>query len=223
MTKKIVAIGDIHGMLFKLESLLDALPISWETDLVIFLGDYVDRGPDPKGVVERLVELRREFGQNIRFLLGNHEYMFLNYLERRGIIGEIPYKSDLPLDDTFLATGGESTLGSYFRAHDGLFVPEDHLEFFLGLVPMIEEEEYVFVHAGLRPKRPIHEQSIEDLLWIRHEFIDSDYDWGKRIVFGHTPLSSPLVQPQKIGIDTGAVYGGPLTAVILPELRFVQV
>ena len=88
---------------------------------------------------------------------------------------------------------------------------------------MIEEEEYVFVHAGLRPKRPIHEQSIEDLLWIRHEFIDSDYDWGKRIVFGHTPLSSPLVQPQKIGIDTGAVYGGPLTAVILPELRFVQV
>ena len=223
MGKKIVAVGDIHGMLFKLESLLDALPISWGSDLVIFLGDYIDRGPDPRGVVERLLELKREFGQNIRCLLGNHEYMFLNYLKRRGLMEKIPFEDDLTLDATFLITGGESTIDSYSRENGCLVVPEEHQEFFLGLEPMIEEGEYLFVHAGLRPEIPIHEQSIHDILWIRSEFIESDYDWGKMVVFGHTPFSSPLVQPRKIGIDTGAVYGGPLTAVILPNLKFIQV
>ncbi|MGD8392201.1 MAG: serine/threonine protein phosphatase, partial [Desulfobacterales bacterium] len=83
-----------------------------------------------------------------------------------------------------------------------------------------QTEDYIFVHAGLREKVPLESQQEVDMLWIRDEFIYSDYDFGRRVVFGHTPFKEPLVQPNKIGIDTGAVYGNQLTCVQLPEMIF---
>ena len=102
-------------------------------------------------------------------------------------------------------------------------VPKDHMEFFTTLLPSYETEDYIFVHAGLRPGMPLAEQAKEDLLWIRYEFIRSSYNFGKTIVFGHTPLLEPLIERNKIGIDTGTVYGGPLTCVELPSQRIYQV
>jgi serine/threonine protein phosphatase 1 len=86
-----------------------------------------------------------------------------------------------------------------------------------------ETDDYIFVHAGLRDGIPLNQQTEEDLLWIREEFIYSTYDWNKRIVFGHTALETPFVTPGKVGIDTGAVYGNKLTAVELPRMKFYQV
>ena len=220
---KIAAISDVHGMIYKLEALLDVLPIRWGRDQVVFLGDYIDRGPDPRGVISKLIDIKKNFPNHVNFLLGNHEFMFLNYLFQKGLIDDIPFKSAVNLDPTFFATGGENTLASYHRGGEGLVVPDEHMEFLLELLPIYETDDYCFVHAGLKPHSDIASQTLDDILWIRYEFIESDYDWGKTVVFGHTPLSSPLVHAKKIGIDTGAVYGGPLTAVILPDLEFVQV
>ncbi|OCC15303.1 Serine/threonine protein phosphatase [Dissulfuribacter thermophilus] len=221
--RKIIAIGDIHGMRSKLALLLNKLPIEWGRDVLIFLGDYVDRGPEAKDTVSDLIELKKSFPDTTRFLMGNHEYMFMNYLHDRGILEDFPYVGDNSILSTFIATGGLKTLDSYYSLDDGLDVPQEHIDFFSSLELYVETEEYIFVHAGLKPYREIRDQKIDDLLWIRFEFIDSDYDWGKRVIFGHTPLDTPLVKKTKIGIDTGAVYGGLLTALILPDIEFIQV
>ncbi len=133
--------------------------------------------------------------------------MLLNYyLDGRG-------------EQQFFLNGGLATLDSYgispadTRAGRGL--PEDHLEIRCGLPLFHETEDYLFVHAGLRPGVHLADQSSEDLLWIRYEFMDSEVDFGRTVVFGHTPLRDPLIKPNKIGIDTGAVYGGRLTCIEL--------
>lgn len=221
--RKIIAIGDIHGMRSKLSLLLNKLPIEWGRDVLIFLGDYVDRGPEPKDTVSDLIELKKSFPDTTRFLMGNHEYMFLNYLHDKGILEDFPYVVDNSIVSTFIATGGFKTLDSYYSLEGELDIPQEHIDFFSSLELYIETEEYIFVHAGLKPYREIRDQKIDDLLWIRFEFIDSDYDWGKRVIFGHTPMDTPLVKKTKIGIDTGAVYGGLLTALILPDIEFIQV
>lgn len=102
-------------------------------------------------------------------------------------------------------------------------IPAEHLSFFESLLPYYETDQYLFVHAGLRPGATVACQSARDLQWIRREFIDSEDDFGKRVVFGHTHFNAPLVAENKIGIDTGAVYGGSLTCVELPALKFYQV
>ena len=116
-------------------------------------------------------------------------------------------------------------MGSSIETAEGkkINVPENHLEFFKSLLPYYETEDYIFVHAGLRPGISLEKQNIDDLTWIRYEFIRSTYDFGKIVVFGHTSLPETLIQPNKIGIDTGAVYGGYLTCVVLPETKIIQV
>ncbi len=211
--RRLVAVGDIHGCLGKLEELLQRIPINWDRDVLIFLGDYIDRGPDSKGVLDLLISLRELYGEHVIFLKGNHEAMLLDYI--KGFDRSF-----------FLVNGGMATLASYGvepDALDGFELPLEHLRFLEQLVLFHEAEDYFFVHAGVRPGVPLANQLPEDMLWIRGEFIDSKYDWGKRIVFGHTVFSLPLIEENKIGIDTGAVYGGRLTAVILPEVDFVFV
>ncbi|MDY6852862.1 MAG: serine/threonine protein phosphatase, partial [Thermodesulfobacteriota bacterium] len=102
-------------------------------------------------------------------------------------------------------------------------IPQSHYDFLESLAHYYETEDYIFVHAGLRDGILIEDQDPHDLLWIRDEFISSDYDHGKRVIFGHTPFREPLVQPNKIGIDTGAVFGGRLTCLELPGLKFYSV
>jgi len=214
MSTKIFAVGDIHGSFDKLEAMMDVLP--WDRDagdLLLFIGDYVDRGPRSRDVVELLVQLKRA-GGNFAFLKGNHEKMLLDfYVEQKDQM-------------LYVANGGAETIASYVEGAIGrkaFVLPEDHLEFLLSLKLYHETEDYIFVHAGLRDGIPLPEQNEEDLLWIREEFIYSAYDWTKRVIFGHTALETPFVTPGKIGIDTGAVYGNKLTAVELPAMKFYQV
>lgn len=209
--ERIFAIGDIHGCRSLLEELLGRLDLHPETDTVVFIGDYIDRGPDSRGVVETVLALRRRISKVI-CLMGNHERMFLDYLE------------DPAAAAMFLGNGGVATLRSYglWRADQVTIgdLPEEHRAFFESLSLWHETEQYLFVHAGLRPGVPLAEQDPWDLVWIRREFIHSPATFGKTVVFGHTPLPEPYVDGTKIGIDTGAVYGGPLTCVELPAMRF---
>ncbi|QTA86491.1 metallophosphoesterase family protein [Desulfonema magnum] len=211
--KNIFAIGDIHGTFDKLVALMEKIEvqIDFDNDLLVFMGDYIDRGPRSFEVVEYLINLKKQC-QNIIFLKGNHEDMLEKYLS-----GPDKY--------TYLVNGGQQTLESYLeQSKPGAPpIPSDHLDFFGSLVLFYETDDYIFVHAGLRENLPLQMQSPDDMLWIRTEFIQSDYDFGKRVIFGHTPFAEPFVTPTKIGIDTGAVYGNDLTCVKLPALEFYSV
>lgn len=204
---RILAIGDIHGTLDKLQMLLADIYWDPDKDTLLFIGDYVDRGPDSAGVIDHILGLKL-WSENIICLRGNHEQLFLDFLEGKNV-------------QSFLYNGGQTTIESYGGSDGG--IPQAHYDFLRSLPYYHETDEYIFVHAGLRDGRRIHEQDEHDLLWIREEFIYSDYDHGKRVIYGHTPSRGPVVQPNKIGIDTGAVYGGYLTCLEIPGLIFHSV
>jgi serine/threonine protein phosphatase 1 len=209
--ERIFAIGDIHGCYDPLIQLLGAIPIDWSRDRLIFMGDYIDRGPQSFEVVQHLVELQQRQPGTV-FLKGNHEQMLLDYLAGRDRLTSL---------DKY--NGGQQTLDSYLRHAGGpgrYPIPDAHLRFFDSLRLMFETEKYIFVHAGLRKGLPMERQRPEDLLWIRESFIDNRQSFGKRVIFGHTPFDEPRVEPNKIGIDTGAVFGNKLTCVQLPEETF---
>jgi serine/threonine protein phosphatase 1 len=202
--EKFFAIGDIHGNLAHLERLIEEIKpaLNPQRDTLVFLGDYIDRGPDSKGVVDFVLQVRKEF-PHVVCLKGNHEAMFLDwFLDGKDY-------------DLYLYNGGGATIRSY--SLEGEFtLPQEHLDFFTSLLLYYETEQYIFVHAGLRAGIPLAEQDPNDLVWIRDEFILSPHDFGKVVVFGHTPLQQVFITPTKIGIDTGAVYGGKLTCLELP-------
>lgn len=222
------AIGDIHAELEKLEELLEALPLAHDDELV-FLGDYVDRGPDSCGVIQRLVDLAEE--RTCHFLLGNHESMFLDFL---GWTDDAYFGGD-----AFLMNGGDRTLASYGyfdRAvpdRETFKLPKRHEDFLLSLLPYHCHGDYVFVHAGLGVDQlrlddvgyALRRTRHEDLLWNRSS-ADLPHRLGATVVYGHTPAEDFGVRwnlPYSIGIDTGAVYGGPLTAIRLPDETIFQV
>lgn len=207
----IFAVGDIHGHVRKLRELLAEIPLDLSQDFLIFLGDYIDRGPASRQVVDTIIELAWQ-SDRVICLRGNHEQMFLDFLS-----GADPL--------LYLFNGGRRTLESYGYEEDPdgryrVYVPYKHLDFLRSLPYLVETDEYIFVHAGLRPGVPLAEQTEEDLLWIRHEFIYAPCELGKKVIFGHTPFYDPLVLDDKIGIDTGAGYGRKLTCVQLPEEIF---
>jgi serine/threonine protein phosphatase 1 len=192
---RLLAVGDIHGCLRQLEEVLNkAAPTA--VDQVVFLGDYVDRGPQSAGVIDYLIDFGKTYPATV-FLRGNHEQMFVGYLD-----GHDPA--------AFLLNGGLKTLSSYQDSGQWP-IPEAHRLFLDGLANFYQTDDYIFVHAGLRPGVPLAEQEISDLLWIRREFINSAYDWGKTVVFGHTPLEQPMLEEKRMGLDTGCVYGRLLT------------
>jgi serine/threonine protein phosphatase 1 len=212
--KKIFAIGDIHGCLGKLNKLMSRISIDNKNDTLVFIGDYIDRGESGPEVIDHIIQLQSEY-KKIVCLKGNHEQMLSRYLEGLD-------------EDMYFANGGKVTLHSYgIILSDDIDerkrkIPARHRVFFESLLPYYETEDYIFVHAGLKPGLLLKEQTINDLLWIRHEFIDAEYDFGKIVVFGHTPLNKPLISKNMIGIDTGAVYGGELTCVELPKINIYQ-
>lgn len=211
---KIFTIGDIHGCLEKLEKLLSRIDIDSQNDTLIFIGDYIDRGRFGKEVIDYVLHLKNKY-KKLVCLLGNHENMFLNYLE--GVD-----------EGMYLTNGGVNTLHAYkILLSDDIKkrksrLPADHQIFLKSLLSYYETEDYIFVHAGLKPGVPLAEQKIDDLLWIRREFIETENDFGKIVIFGHTPFEVPLIENNKIGIDTGAAYGGKLTCVELPEVKIYQ-
>lgn len=210
--ERLFIIGDVHGCLTMLKNLIDQIKWRPDKDHLIFLGDYVDRGEDSKGVIDYIISISKS-SPHVQCLMGNHEDIFLTFLNG----GDIK---------PFLLNGGEATLRSYRRPDSGYtdnLVPPDHLEFFNSLSLLIELEDYYVVHAGFRPGVSLQSQTREDLLWIREPFLLSEYDFGKAVIFGHTPFEDPLVMNNKIGLDTGAVYGNKLTCVELPALKFHSV
>jgi len=210
--ERIFAVGDIHGCLDKLISLMGIIDIDPKKDTLLFIGDYIDRGTQSKEVVDYLIDLARQQSRVI-FLKGNHELLLHLYLSGADRF-------------SFLANGGQATLDSYLKDHSHAEdnpIPSIHLEFFDNLRLYYETDQHIFVHAGLKENIPLEEQDEWDMLWIRDEFIYSDFDFGKRVIFGHTPFREPLVLENKIGIDTGAVYGNKLTCVELPAVKFYSV
>lgn len=205
------AIGDIHGCLDKLEDLLAKISATSD-DILIFLGDYIDRGNASKEVIDLLIEVASE--TNCVFLRGNHEDMLLEFTE---------YGTNSLM---YFSNGGGMTIESYTKGKPDQNIadalPETHKKFFADLKWSYEDNDYIYVHAGIRPGIPLNLQEHSDLIWIRDEFVSSPTGLNKKVIFGHTPFTVPLVKPDKIGIDTGAVYGGALTAVKLPELEFLQ-
>lgn len=206
--ERVFIIGDIHGCLGMLKRLMDRIDWRPDRDRLIFLGDYIDRGEDSRGVVQYILELTRSSGR-VECILGNHELIFMDFLSGKDI-------------RTFLANGGAPTLQSYRDGgcDEGTLIPAEHQAFLKSLRPWIELEDYYVVHAGLRPGVAVERQDLDDLVWIRDPFIYSDHDFGKRVIFGHTPFSEPLIMTNKIGLDTGAVYGNRLTCLELPSLTF---
>lgn len=223
----VYAIGDIHGRVDLLARLHEAIAADAERQpaarrLVVYLGDYVDRGADSRGVIGLLLD-RPAPGLEAVHLLGNHERMMLNFLEN-------PEGGSM-----WLRNGGDATLRSYgidcagsesdpgrLRELQGeleVKLPPRHLEFLHALCLTHVEGDYLFVHAGLRPGVRLAEQQEEDMIWIRGAFLSSALDHGKIVVHGHTITPEPQVCTNRIGIDTGAWYTDRLTALALDGER----
>lgn len=208
MRNRLIAIGDIHGEIEKLNSLLDKLNLQ-TGDKVIFLGDYIDRGLNSKAVIERILDLSKKI--ECVFLKGNHEDMLLKT------------KITQSQDDIehWLLSGGISTYDNYsdystiFNTHGGFF---DSLKLYH------IEQNYLFVHAGINPKKELSQQTEDDLLWIREEFLNNSHNLPYKIIFGHTPFIEPLILNDKIGIDTGCGKEKdlPLTAFICDSETFIR-
>lgn len=203
------AIGDIHGCVAELDALIRQLPLTPESTLV-FLGDYIDRGPSSRAVVERLIELQRT--HRVMALRGNHEAMLLEFLDGR----------DPGLCARYILNGGSSTLADYADAHGSYSIPEAHLEFFQGLPISYESEGHYFVHAGV-PDIHLHELDpnvhADSMMWTRKRFHRSTFRWEKMIVHGHSPVDTVEVAPNRINLDTGCVYKNCLSAMEFPSHR----
>ncbi len=213
---RLFVVGDIHGCADELDSLLTSLQLAAD-DVICFLGDYIDRGPDSRGVVDRLIELDAGPARCV-FLKGNHEDMLLDFLGLPGHHGA-----------AFLANGGAVTLRSYGLAprpsadlrHQ---LPPAHMRFFEQLGVSETLGRCLCVHAGLRPGVPLDEQKTQDIFWIREEFFASDHDFGATVVYGHTPRRAiDWAPPLRIGLDTGLVYGGHLSCLELRSATLHQI
>lgn len=219
----IYAIGDVHGHFDKLKVLIskieeDAAQYPDETHKLIFLGDFVDRGPNSKRVIEHIMS--GFYGFETIVLTGNHEQFMLGFLEA---------PSTGTAYDWFL-NGGIETMESYGQkvSFDRKFtdrqladlcdaVPGEHIRWLASLQFKHQEDGFLFVHAGIRPGVAIENQRREDLIGIRDQFLRSKTDHGPLVVHGHTPSKKPDIRPNRIGIDTGAGYGGPITCAVLRQ------
>lgn len=237
-------IGDIHGCLVELNELLEQIPAR---DPLLFIGDYIDRGPDSAGVVDRVLQ---EAERSV-FLKGNHEDMMMSYYRDP--------ESREGLAWTFWGNGGPATLRSYGLSEQDRFdaYPAAHRKFYEELELYYEDDDCIAVHAGLRidpkskssskskrrgsgasangatPDGELSGQSPEDLLWIREEWIHNEHRWkGKRVFYGHTPSryvlgpgaeDDPIVGKRSVGLDTGCIFGGSLSAMNTKTDELIQI
>lgn len=225
------AIGDVHGCLDLLKELLatieeDNRSRSPAKTFVVLLGDLVDRGPDTCGVLDLLSNYAPDFARPV-FLMGNHEEFFLSVLD-----------GDVDTVGNWLTYGGRELAASYGISDGWLLnaspqavvqelyqrVPSAHRDFVRSFGDSFRFGDYLFVHAGIRPGVAIEDQRAKDMRWIREAFLDDNTDHGLIVVHGHTIVDEPEVRTNRIGIDTGAYAGGPLTALAIegPERWFLS-
>ena len=225
------AIGDIHGHARLLEALLE--PVRQEVAggdpvIVVGLGDYVDRGPDTPGVVDRLMGIASAPGVQAQFLRGNHDQLLLDFL------------ADPTLGPYWQRVGGQQTLQSYgveppdsredvdgwLQARDRFAakLPPGHLDFYQGLRLSFTWGDYFFAHAGAQPGIPLEQQTAQDLMWIRKAFLEDDRPFDRIVVHGHTPAEQAHADDRRIGLDTGAYMTGVLSACRFEgsERRLIQ-
>lgn len=223
--QRLYAIGDVHGRIDLLDELLrqilqDASAHETRHKALIYLGDYVDRGPASAAVLARVLDPLPGF--DVTRLLGNHELMM-----RDALAGRTEWL------DTWMSNGGGATLASYGiddRAGiDGLrslrhSMPTAHRRLLDGLASSHQAGDYFFVHAGVRPGVALGDQTVEDMAWIRKSFLLSDQDFGKTVVHGHSVAREVELRPNRIGIDTGAYFSGVLTALVLDgtSVKYLQ-
>jgi serine/threonine protein phosphatase 1 len=226
-------VGDVHGRCDLLRHLVSRIcadlvrfPAAAE---LIFLGDYISRGPDSAAVLDFLIERAPRLPLQITTLKGNHEDSFLRFID----------DGDLDAGRTWLFHGGTSVLQSYKVAPPGVApteaalaslaaqlratVPPPHLALLRSLTCAVERDDYLFVHAGLRPGRPLSEQKPADMMWIREEFLVHEALFERFVVHGHTPTRFPDIRCNRVNVDTRAFESGVLTCVVLEgqERRFL--
>jgi serine/threonine protein phosphatase 1 len=222
---RIYAIGDIHGRLDLLRQtheriLADARTSSVSRKVVVYLGDYIDRGSESRGVIDLLLDQPLPGFQSVH-LKGNHEQALLDFLQDSAVAME------------WFFYGGDATLASYNVARptpgggpEALLkvqgdlranLPARHLDFYRSLALSHREGDYLFVHAGVKPGVPLEAQREQDLMWIRDEFLSSDVDHGCVVVHGHSITPRPDVRKNRIGIDTGAYATGRLTCLRIEQ------
>ena len=220
------AVGDIHGRLDLTQQLIsliekDISKYPKDKPVLVFLGDYIDRGPDSKGVIDILIDISKKY--ECVFLKGNHEDIFLMFLD------------DAKKGSLWLINGGIETLKSYGikeisredkknnypELQNQLLkkIPKNHISFFKSTLQLTYEiKDYLFVHAGVRFNTPINKQKKQDLLWIREPFLSEDTNYEKIIVHGHSiNEKDPEIKPNRIGIDTGAYYTDILTCFVISD------
>jgi serine/threonine protein phosphatase 1 len=212
-------IGDIHGTLPKLRALIarcwrhaERRPASF-----VFLGDYIDRGADSAGAVSAVIELQSQLGERVIALKGNHEAMAVDVIDGNAS------------PDFWLGEGGAATLRSYGVEH-ARELPPVHIDWLRARPVSHDDGRRFFVHAGIDPQRPLDAQDERDLLWIREPFLSDPRSYDRLIVHGHTPRSdgAPDLRDNRLNLDTGAVFGGPLTAAVFSNtatmpIGFLQV
>ncbi len=193
--------------------------------LTVTLGDYIDRGPDSSGVLDRLA--RNPFPTRLVALKGNHEALLEAFFHDPSVAEHWRHLGGLETIHSYRVPVGELMAGkSYEHAAKVLraAIPEEHFAFLASLKTSVVMGKYFMCHAGVRPGVPLERQSVEDLLWIRHEFLSSTVDFGKIVVHGHTPIERPELLPNRINIDTGAFATGRLTCLVLERFgpRFLM-
>lgn len=229
---RLYVIGDVHGSIGLLQELEQIIleDVARSPKIVrlvaVYLGDYIDRGPSSRAVIDHLIRNPLPDFNRV-FLMGNHDLWFRDFLE------------GFPVGEVWLDNGGEATLASYGVELDPFLSPEDRLDHarrqLLAQIPQHHQTflerlelafgmgDYFFCHAGVRPGIPLEAQNPVDLLWIREPFLSYPGEFGKIVVHGHTPQNEPVVRHNRIGIDTGACWTGRLTCLVLEgtEHRFL--
>ncbi len=226
MSTPIYAIGDIHGQLEQLHRVLELIETDGGADAkIVFLGDYTDRGPNSRGVIELLMD-GQATDRNWVLLKGNHDDMFWKFMQ-------IPPQHEpfLPAELHWLhpRLGGDTTLASYGVDANGKrrmthihaealdAVPQEHVEFLNNLRISFETDDIFFAHAGIIPEVPLNAQIEFDLMWVRQEFHNHTAPHPKLIVHGHTPVDHAMHYGNRVNLDSGAGYGKPLTAAVFEE------
>ena len=224
MSNQIYAMGDIHGQIHQLDYALDLIAADGGPDAeIVFLGDLVDRGPDSRAVIDRLMQ-GQAAGKPWHVLKGNHDRMFARFV-RGGVLHDP--RTRTPLSWLHPRMGGITTLASYgvadanempmsaaFHAARAA-VPQSHIDFIDQLPLYLERDSLLFVHAGIRPGVPLPQQSKDDLVWIRDPFLMTSETHPWLVVHGHTALDHPQHFGNRIDLDGGAGFGRPLHPAVL--------